>query len=115
MFPRGGDLPRHPNQLYEALFEGLMLFLVLALLAHRSGIRTRVGLLSGVFLIGYGLSRIFVELFREPYSQLGFIIGSVTMGQILSVPMILLGSILLLRLPNGWGRRPVAQHQKVEK
>ena len=97
VFPRGGELPRHPSQLYEALLEGLVLFAVLAILAHRPGVRARVGLLTGVFLIGYGFSRTFVELFREPDAHLGFIFGPITMGQILSVPMVLLGLYLVVR------------------
>ena len=101
IFPHGGDLPRHPSQLYEAFLEGLVLFAVLAILAHRPGMRARVGFLTGVFLVGYGFARTFVELFREPDAQLGFILGPITMGQILSVPMVLLGLYLMVR-----ARRP---------
>jgi phosphatidylglycerol:prolipoprotein diacylglycerol transferase len=104
VFPRGGELPRHPSQLYEAFLEGLVLFAVLAILAHRPGMRARVGLLTGVFLIGYGLGRTFVELFREPDAHLGFILGPITMGQILSAPMVLLGVYLMVR-----ARRPEAE------
>ena len=101
IFPHGGDPPRHPSQLYEAFLEGLVLFAVLAILAHRPGMRARVGFLTGVFLVGYGFARTFVELFREPDAQLGFILGPITMGQILSVPMVLLGLYLMVR-----ARRP---------
>lgn len=104
VFPRGGQLPRHPSQLYEAFLEGLVLFAVLAVLAHRPGIRTRVGMLTGVFLVGYGLMRTFVELFREPDAHLGFIFGPMTMGQILSVPMVLVGLYLMAR-----ARRPASE------
>ena len=97
VFPQGGDLPRHPSQLYEAFLEGLVLFAVLAILAHRPGMRIRTGLLTGVFLVGYGFARMFVELFREPDAQLGFILGPITMGQILSAPMVLLGLYLMVR------------------
>tara|TARA_R110002110_G_scaffold107405_1_gene268833 strand:- start:3549 stop:4379 length:831 start_codon:yes stop_codon:yes gene_type:complete len=97
IFPRGGELPRHPSQLYEALLEGVVLFAVMAVLARRPGIRARVGFLTGVFLVGYGFSRTFVELFREPDAHLGFIVGPITMGQILSAPMILLGLYLMIR------------------
>ncbi|MAS15456.1 prolipoprotein diacylglyceryl transferase (plasmid) [Nitratireductor rhodophyticola] len=97
VFPHGGDLPRHPSQLYEAFLEGLVLFVLLAVLAHRRGVREHVGLLTGAFLVGYGIARTFVELFREPDPQLGFIFGPITMGQILSAPMILLGLYLMLR------------------
>jgi phosphatidylglycerol:prolipoprotein diacylglycerol transferase len=99
IFPgeRAGGLPRHPSQLYEAALEGLMLFVVLAILARRPSIRNRPGTLGGVFLVGYGLSRIVVEYFREPDPQLGFLLGgNVTMGQILSVPMVLAGLALIV-------------------
>ncbi len=101
VFPRGGDLPRHPSQLYEALLEGVVLFAILAILAHRPGVRRRRGLLTGVFLLGYGVSRTFVELFREPDAHLGFILGPLTMGQLLSIPMVLLGLYLIVRAPIG--------------
>jgi phosphatidylglycerol:prolipoprotein diacylglycerol transferase len=97
VFPHGGDLPRHPSQLYEAFLEGIVLFAVLAVLAHRPGMTRRTGLLTGVFFLGYGASRMFVELFREPDAHLGFIVGPLTMGQILSIPMILLGLYLIVR------------------
>ena len=91
VFPGGGPLPRHPSQLYEALLEGVVLLIVMAVLVRRESIRRRPGQLLGIFLIGYGLARTFVEFFREPDAHLGFILGPVTMGQILSVPMILIG------------------------
>ncbi len=97
IFPHGGDLPRHPSQLYEAALEGLVLFSAMAVLAHKDPVRNRPGILSGVFLIGYGLSRIVIEFFREPDVQLGYLMGFVTMGQVLSVPMIVFGLILIAR------------------
>ena len=95
VFPRGGELPRHPSQLYEAALEGAVLFLILFLLMRNDKIRNRPGIISGVFLIGYGLSRMFIEMFREPDQQIGFIMQYFTMGQILCVPMILGGSYLI--------------------
>ncbi|PJB71499.1 MAG: prolipoprotein diacylglyceryl transferase [Alphaproteobacteria bacterium CG_4_9_14_3_um_filter_47_13] len=95
VFPHGGDLPRHPSQLYEAALEGLVLFLILFLLVHYTKLRDRPGFLSGLFLIGYGSARIFIEQFREPDSYLGFIAGHLTMGQLLCIPMILGGLFLL--------------------
>ncbi|MAR55865.1 MAG: prolipoprotein diacylglyceryl transferase [Rickettsiales bacterium] len=95
VFPDGGPLPRHPSQLYEAALEGLLLFAVLNLLRLHTGIRYQLGMLSGLFLIGYGLSRAFVELFREPDAHLGFIIPGITMGQILCLPMIAIGLFLV--------------------
>ena len=98
VFPNGGDQPRHPSQLDEAALEGVVLFLALFLLARFTRALERPGLLSGVFLIGYGLSRFLVEFFREPDAQLGYLIGgTVTMGQILSLPMIALGLFLVFR------------------
>lgn len=90
-------MPRHPSHLYEAFLEGVVLFVLLAILALRSDVRRRYGLLTGVFLVGYGVSRTFVELFREPDPQLGCIVGPITMGQILSTPMIVLGLYLILK------------------
>ncbi len=95
VFPHGGPEPRHPSQIYEAGLEGLLLFSVLAVLAHRDSIRNRPGILSGIFLIGYGLSRITIECFREPDEQIGYLMGLFTMGQILSVPMIIFGLALI--------------------
>ncbi|WP_022726781.1 prolipoprotein diacylglyceryl transferase [Fodinicurvata sediminis] len=109
VFPYGGDLPRHPSQLYEAVLEGLVLFAVLAVLAHRPGIRRRAGFLTGVFLVGYGLARMFVEFFREPDVQLGFILGPITMGQILSTPMVLLGLYLMVRTRRHSEDKPMLQ------
>lgn len=91
VFPRGGDLPRHPSQLYEATLEGLLLFIVLCILAHKNSIRDKPGILSGVFLIGYGLSRFTIEFFREPDEQIGYIATYFTMGQLLCVPMVVGG------------------------
>lgn len=95
VFPHGGPYPRHPSQLYEAALEGIVLFLVMAFLFRQRGIRRKPGMLLGFFLIGYGLARCTAEFFREPDAHLGFILGPVTMGQILSVPMILLGLVIL--------------------
>ena len=97
VFPRGGPYPRHPSQLYEAALEGIVLFVVLFLLSRSEAIRRRSGVLSGVFLIGYSVSRTIVELFRQPDVYLGFLAGGLTMGQWLSLPMIVLGLYLIIR------------------
>jgi phosphatidylglycerol:prolipoprotein diacylglycerol transferase len=86
-----GPLPRHPSQLYEATLEGLLLFAVLRLLTHHFGSLARPGLTGGAFIAGYGIARIVVEFFREPDPQLGTITGFLTMGMILSIPMVLIG------------------------
>ncbi len=96
VFPRGGPLPRHPSQLYEAALEGLVLGLTLHVLWRMPGVRGKPGTLLGAFFIGYGLARSIVELFREPDAQLGFLIGGFTMGQLLSLPMIAIGAGLIL-------------------
>lgn len=91
IFPTGGPDPRHASQLYEAFFEGLILFLVLRFLIHKHKIFHRPGVASGTFLVGYGLSRILVEFFRMPDAHIGYFYGYITMGMILSVPMVILG------------------------
>jgi phosphatidylglycerol---prolipoprotein diacylglyceryl transferase len=93
-FPGGGPVPRHPSQLYEAALEGIVLFVVLAL-CIRAGALKRPGLTIGVFAVGYGLARIIAEQFREPDVQLGFIWGGLTMGMLLSVPMIVAGAAFI--------------------
>jgi phosphatidylglycerol:prolipoprotein diacylglycerol transferase len=92
VFPNGGPLPRHPSQIYEALLEGLLLFLVLRLASHAAGKLRTPGFISGLFLSGYGLARIFVEFFREPDAHIGYLAGGwLTMGMLLSLPMVLIG------------------------
>lgn len=91
VFPHAGPQPRHPSQLYEALLEGLVLFLLLFVLARIAAVRMRPGLLAGLFLSGYGLARFLVEFVREPDPQLGFLWLGATMGQMLSLPMLLVG------------------------
>ncbi len=86
-----GLAPRHPSQLYEAALEGLLLFVVLRILTHRFQSLARPGLTGGAFVAGYGIARIVVEFFREPDPQLGTFAGFLTMGMILSIPMILVG------------------------
>lgn len=88
VFPNGGPLPRHPSQLYEFFLEGVVLFAGLWILKDKG---FRSGIISSLFLILYGLFRFFVEFFREPDAQLGYILGPFTMGQSLSAVMILVG------------------------
>jgi len=96
IFPGAGPDPRHPSQLYEAALEGVVLLLVLQFLFWKTGARLRPGLLSGVFGIGYGVSRFIVEYFREPDRQLGILSTGLTMGQTLTLPLILAGLGLLV-------------------
>jgi len=95
VFPTGGPLPRHPSQLYEGALEGIVLFVVLTVMIRRGALR-RPGLIIGVFAIVYGLARIFSEFFREPDPQLGFLWGGLTMGMLLSLPMIAAGIAFVL-------------------
>ena len=95
VFPGGGPLPRHPSQLYEAALEGLLLFAVLWLFSRRA---RPIGAVSGIFALGYGLTRCLVEFFREPDAHLGYLaFDFVTMGMLLCVPLILIGLYLLWR------------------
>jgi phosphatidylglycerol:prolipoprotein diacylglycerol transferase len=96
IFPRAEDgIPRHPSQIYEALLEGVLLFLVVWGFSRRPAIRARFGTLTGIFLIGYGVARSIGEFFREPDAFLSYLWGGATMGQLLSLPMILAGAIMV--------------------
>jgi phosphatidylglycerol:prolipoprotein diacylglycerol transferase len=95
VFPSGGNLPRHPSQLYEAILEGPVTFLILQLLAKK---RQPAGVISWSFIALYGLFRFFVEFFREPDQQLGYILGPFSMGQLMSFPMLLLGLAMVWRI-----------------
>ena len=89
VFPNGGPLPRHPSQIYELLLEGAVLFTILWTLRRR---RWPPGTLTALFFVFYGIFRIFVEFFREPDVQVGFVAGPFTMGQILSTVMVAFGA-----------------------
>ena len=101
IFPNGGPLPRHPSQLYEAGMEGILLFTLLAVMI-RMGALKRPGLILGSFITFYGFARIIGEHFREPDPQLGFLWGGLTMGMLLSVPMIIAGAIIIV---TAWRRK----------
>nr|WP_210257085.1 MULTISPECIES: prolipoprotein diacylglyceryl transferase [unclassified Devosia] len=90
------QVPRHPSQLYEALLEGLLLFIIIRIVTHIFYGLRKPGLVAGIFAIGYALARSFVEFIRLPDAQLGYLNGEwLTMGQLLSLP-ILLGGIALV-------------------
>jgi len=95
VFPGAGPEPRHPSQLYEAGLEGLALFVLLAL-AIRAGALKRPGFVTGLFGFGYGLARIFCEFFREPDPDLEKLGQNLTMGMVLSAPMVVAGLALIL-------------------
>jgi phosphatidylglycerol:prolipoprotein diacylglycerol transferase len=95
VFPGAGPLPRHPSQLYEATLEGLVLFTILAVMM-RMGALKRPGLILGAFSLGYSVARTICELFREPDAQLGFLWGGLTMGMLLSLPLMIAGVVLIV-------------------
>lgn len=108
IFPNAGDLPRHPSQLYEASLEGIALFIILFLLSKSNRASKKPGTISGAFLVIYGAFRILVENFREPDWQIGFfkfgdfqleflskITDQITLGQILSLPLIFSGILII--------------------
>ena len=96
VFPNGGPLLRYPSQLFEAALEGILLFVVLAILVRKTRALYYRGMVGGVFIMGYGMARFFVEFFREPDAQLGLLTFGLSMGQWLCVPMIAFGIYLLL-------------------
>jgi phosphatidylglycerol:prolipoprotein diacylglycerol transferase len=107
IFPRADDIPRHPSQIYQALMEGLVLFIVVWTFSRRESIRARFGTLTGIFLIGYGIARIIGEFFREPDNFLGYLWAGATMGQLLCIPMILAGAALIAVAKRVETREPV--------
>nr|WP_319383441.1 prolipoprotein diacylglyceryl transferase [uncultured Roseibium sp.] len=103
VFPGAGPEPRHPSQLYEAALEGIILFLVLRVLSHRFHLLKKPGFLAGAFAFGYGIGRSIAEFYRVPDAHIGYLSGFLTMGILLSVPMILAGLALMI-----WAsRRPL--------
>ena len=96
MFETGGNVYRHPSQLYEAVLEGVLLFVLLWVLARKVPPRPQ-GTFMGAFLAWYGVCRFLIEFVRVPDVQLGYLFGFVTMGQLLSLPLVVLGVLLLVR------------------
>jgi len=105
VFPHGGPIPRHPSQLYEGILEGVVLFAILNLMRFTPAGLRRHGRMAGTFMVGYALSRFTVEFFREPDAHLGILQTGTTMGQNLSIPMLLLGIYWIIRAY----RRPLAE------
>ncbi len=105
VFPTGGPMPRHPSQLYEAALEGLLLFVILQILARAFKALRRPGTVTGAFVALYALARITVEFFREPDVQIGYLAGNwLTMGMVLSLPMLAAGLWAILRARRASGR-----------
>jgi phosphatidylglycerol:prolipoprotein diacylglycerol transferase len=100
IFPTGGPYPRHPSQIYQACLEGLLLFIILRVLTHRFDALKRPGTIWGAFIAGYGVMRVIAEYFREPDPQLGYLYGGwLTMGMVLSIPMIVAGGLIVWKAP----------------
>ena len=97
VFPTGGPLPRHPSQLYEAALEGIVLFALVYWLYRQPRIRARPGLVAGTFLVGYGAIRFAIELVREPDAHIGLLSLGSTLGQWLSLPVLVFGAYLVIR------------------
>lgn len=109
VFPNGGPQPRHPSQLYEAALEGLLLFALLRLATHRFRALEKPGLVSGLFLAGYGCARAFAECFRAPEAPIGD--TGLTMGMLLSVPMWIGAAFLIRHALKTPPAQPQAQSQ----
>lgn len=102
IFPYSDMQPRHPSQLYESFLEGLVLFFILKYLVFKQNALKKPGFLSGIFLIFYALFRIIIEFFREPDEKIGYIFHYFTMGQLLCIPMIIIGLILIYNSSKQW-------------
>ncbi|MBK8009462.1 MAG: prolipoprotein diacylglyceryl transferase [Rhizobiales bacterium] len=90
VFPNGGPLPRHASQLYEGALEGIVLFAILVVMWRRGALKYP-GMIGGMFVGGYGIARIVSEFFREPDAHIGYLTGGLTMGMLLSIPMLIVG------------------------
>ncbi len=96
IYPSVDNLPRHPSQLYEALFEGIILFIVLLIYFQKKSNFNNYGVVSGLFLSLYAIFRFTIEFLREPDAHLGLFYNIISMGQILSVPIFIFGLILII-------------------
>ncbi len=104
IFPNGGNLPRHPSQLYEALLEGVLLFILINFFALKKNLLSKPGYVSGLFLIFYSIFRICAEYFREPDKQIGYILNYFSMGSLLSLVTFLFGLIIIYFIKNEQSR-----------
>lgn len=114
VFPSTDGQPRHPSQLYEAALEGLVLWMILYICIRAYKALNRPGLVTGLFLSGYGVMRFFVEFFRAPDAHLGYLTFGLTMGQILTLPLILAGIWLFTRALQP-GRSLIVQNKSADK
>ena len=95
IYPNIDNLPRHPSQLYEAFFEGIILFFILFFIFKKNYSTKKYGILSGAFLFFYGIFRFLIEFLREPDEHIGFFFDFFSLGQLLSIPLIFIGIIIL--------------------
>jgi phosphatidylglycerol:prolipoprotein diacylglycerol transferase len=100
IFPNGGILPRHPSQIYEAFSEGLLCFLIMQIVLYTTSSIEKKGRMTALFLILYSISRMICELFREPDAHIGFLVNYLTMGQILSAPLLIVGLVIWKKSRN---------------
>jgi phosphatidylglycerol:prolipoprotein diacylglycerol transferase len=96
IFPNAGNSPRHPSQLYEAFFEGFLLFIIMLLFIKFTNILNKKGLITALFLSCYGSFRFMIEFFREPDANIGLLYFNFSMGQLLSLPMIIVGIYFII-------------------
>jgi len=96
IFPNAGNSPRHPSQLYEAFFEGFLLFIIMLLFIKFTNILNKKGLITALFLSCYGSFRFIIEFFREPDANIGLLYFNFSMGQLLSLPMIIVGLYFII-------------------
>ena len=95
IFPNGGNITRHPSQIYEAILEGLVLFILINFLALRKHLIIKTGYVSSFFLIAYSILRIFSENFREPDQHLGYLFNYFSMGTLLSILTLIFGFLII--------------------
>ena len=95
IFPNGGNVARHPSQIYEALLEGVVLFIFINFIAQKKRLLFKTGYISGVFLISYSILRIFAEIFREPDKHIGYIFNYFSMGVLLSFLTLIAGFLVI--------------------
>ena len=100
IFPNGGNLPRHPSQIYEAILEGIILFVIINFFALKKHLLFKAGYISGLFLISYSILRIFSEIFREPDMQLAYFLNYFSMGIMLSFTTFLAGCFIIFFIKN---------------
>ena len=101
IYPTIDNYPRHPSQLYEAFFEGIILFIILVFIFNKKKLNKNSGFVSGYFLLIYGILRFLIEYLREPDQHIGLIFNLFSMGQILCIPIIFFGFLILYKKNNG--------------